>query len=121
MNVANFVRDIIQNKMYKDIFIYGLYISYLLFFIAFTGFFTISPQYLTTLEMVMKYYVCGFLLLRFNPWVSKKIRNTAKNAEFDRRVAFSAGVFLLFSTAFTDIAEYYLVNIKNNITTQFQG
>tara|TARA_Y100000389_G_C17398066_1_gene483730 strand:+ start:1047 stop:1370 length:324 start_codon:yes stop_codon:yes gene_type:complete len=107
--------------MYKNIFIYGLYLSYLLFFIAFTGVFTISPQYLTTLETIIKYYICAFILLRFNPWVSKNIHNTAKNAEFDRRVTFSAGVFLLFSTAFTEIAEYYLVNIKNNITNQINS
>lgn len=64
--------SIINSKWHKNIYIYALYLSYALFFIAFTGIFAVSPQYLTTLETIIKYYVCGFLLLRFNPWVSKE-------------------------------------------------
>tara|TARA_Y100001970_G_C13910150_1_gene688087 strand:+ start:467 stop:760 length:294 start_codon:yes stop_codon:yes gene_type:complete len=94
---------------------YALYLSYILYFIAFTGIFALSPQYLNSLEAFIKYYVCGFLLLRFNPWVSKTIRNKPENAEFDRRIAFSAGLFLLFTTAFTDIAEHYIKYLKNNL------
>lgn len=104
--------SIINSKWHKNIYMYALYLSYALFFIAFTGIFAVSPQYLTTLETIIKYYVCGFLLLRFNPWVSKRIRNKSENAEFDRRVAFSAGVFLLLSTAFTDIAKKYYTIIR---------
>jgi len=95
---------------------YGLYTSYFLFFIAFTGIIAISPGYLSTLEDYMKYYVCFFLLLRFNPWVSKNIRNKPEEAEFDRRIAFSAGIFLLFTTTLTDIGEKYFNNIKHTLS-----
>ena len=55
------------NKLHQKIFYYGLYLSYLLFFIAFTGIVSISPEYLTTLDKILKYYIAGFLIIRFNP------------------------------------------------------
>jgi hypothetical protein len=110
--------SIVNSNTHKKLYEYAETVSYILLFIAFTGVFAISPKYLNTLDTLIKYYVCGFLLLRFNPWVSKTIRNKPESAEFDRRIAFSAGVFLLLSTAFTDIAQDYMKHIKDNIKNQ---
>lgn len=107
------IKKIINSSWHRDMYTYGLYASYVLFFIAFTGVYALSPKYLTTLESIIKYYVCGFLLLRFNPWVSDAARNKPENAEFDRRIAFSAGIYLLLSTAFVDIAQDYMSHIKH--------
>lgn len=96
---------------HKNIFLYGNYISYMVFILAFTGVVSIAPTYLDTLNTILKYYVCGFLLIRFNPLVEIKSRD----AEFDRKVAFSAGVFLLLTTTATTIAKEY-VSAKSPIS-----
>lgn len=89
---------------HKKIFLYGNYISYIIFALAFAGIVSVAPTYLDTLSTVLKYYVCVFLLIRFNPLVKIKSRD----AEFDRKVAFSAGVFMLLTTTATTIAKEYV-------------
>ena len=82
---------------HKKAFLYGTYASYILFALAFGGIISDAPHYLDTLNIALKYYVCAFLLIQFNPFVKIKTRD----ADFDRRVAFSAGVFLLLTTTAT--------------------
>ena len=89
---------------HKKIFLYGNYLSYILFITAFSGVLYVSPLHLDTLSTVLKYYVCVFLLIRFNPL----IKITSRDTEFDRKVAFSAGVFLLLTTTATAIAKEYV-------------
>ena len=101
------IDNIITGNWHKGPYKYGVYISYLLFFIAFTGIIAISPSYLNTLEQIIKYYISIFLIIRFNPWVSKKIKYTPEKGEFDRDIAFSAGVFLLLTTGFVDAVKGY--------------
>jgi len=94
---------------HKSLFLYGNYISYILFALAFGGIFNDAPQYLGTLNIILKYYVCAFLLIRFNPFV----KITTRDTEFDRKIAFSAGIFLLLTTTFTTIAKEYVKKIDN--------
>jgi hypothetical protein len=49
----------------------------------------------------MKYYVTGFLLIRFNPFVKTDF------TEFDRRIVFSSALFLLATTAFNQYAKTF--------------
>jgi len=76
-------------------FYYGLlYAWYALYAVALLGIANVAPAYLDTLNAVLKYFIIGFLLLRFNPW-TKYAGFTA----FDRTIVFSAAFFLLASTA----------------------
>ena len=102
--------DISNSTWHQKLFIWGIYLSYLLFFISITGIIALKPEYLTSLEEILKYYVCAFLIIRFNPFV-KKHSITLKEFNFDKQIAFSAGIFLLLTTAITDIANNYLVNV----------
>ena len=106
------IKRLITSSWHKELYIKGLYLSYILFGLAFTGISAISPSYLNLLETIIKYYVCAFLLLRFNPWISKQIKYTRETAEFDRRVAFSAGMFLLLTTTLTDVTLDYIHKLK---------
>jgi hypothetical protein len=74
-----------------------LYAWYGLYAIALLGIATVAPAYLDTLNMVLKYFIIGVLLVRFNPWV-----NHAMTA-FDRTIVFSAAFFLLASTAIASL------------------
>ena len=55
--------DISNATWHQKIFIWGIYLSYLLFFISITGIIALKPEYLTTLEEILKYYVCAFLII----------------------------------------------------------
>lgn len=109
------IKKLLASSWHREIYNNIIYISYIFFAFAFTGITVVSPSYLNVLEIVIKYYVCFFLLLRFNPLVSKHIKYTREIAEFDRRIAFSAGVFLIFTTTLTTITFDYLNKVKHTI------
>ena len=92
-----------------------IYISYSLLFLTALGFSHYAPQYLNGMDYYVKIYVCLFLILRFNPF------RRVKFTELDRKVAFSAGLFILTTTAF---AQYFAKisyktskYVKNRITS----
>ena len=66
-----------------------------------------NPRYLDTLNLIIKVYVSLFLIIRFNPFIKLKINN------FDRKIIFSSGIFLLSTTAITEfIKSFILTKIK---------
>ena len=74
-----------------------LYAWYGLYAVALLGIATVAPAYLETLNLVLKYFIIGFLLVRFNPWVNSEF------TAFDRTIVFSAAFFLLASTAIASL------------------
>ena len=74
-----------------------LYAWYGLYAVALLGIATVAPAYLDTLNAVLKYFIIGFLLVRFNPWVNYEM------TAFDRTIVFSAAFFLLASTAIVSL------------------
>lgn len=88
-------------KPHELVFEIALYASYILYFIAYFQIDYYNPQYLETLEGVMKYYVIGFLIIRFNPFIHTKF------TEFDRKVVFSSALFLLATTTFSEYAKQF--------------
>ena len=63
---------------HQNLFIYGLYASYILYAVILFGLSNKAPEYLSTLDNVLKIYICLFLLIRFNPFTDIKFN------EFDR-------------------------------------
>ena len=105
--LAEFLHRLGRSEWHKKAYMWAIYASYTLFAIAFTGAITIDPKYLMRLETIIRYYVCAFLLIRFNP-LSYKRTHSAASIEFDRRMAFSAGIFLLLTSTITDLAHSYV-------------
>lgn len=110
--------DKIQDKTLDVI----LFITYFLYFLLALGIYFISPQYINLLHDIVKIYICFFLIYRFNPW-----RNTKCN-HLDKRIAFSAGFFLLSTTIFENILKYFISitethveKIKRNIETNLHS
>jgi len=91
-----------QTQMFDIITI----LSFILYFVIGIGISANAPEYLGTLQGYTKLYVSLFLIWRFNPF--RRVRFT----ELDGRIAFSAGMFLLTTTAFESFATYYLNSIK---------
>lgn len=104
---SGFARQHWHRSAYK----YGVYASYVLFALAFTGIVSSAPRYLNLLEAVLRYYVAIFLVVRFGPWV----HTGRQMEEFDRRVAFSAGLFLLLTSTAVAVAKEYLGEAAKSI------
>jgi hypothetical protein len=102
-----FNRDIhrLQNQVYDII----VYITWILYIIIALGLSANAPQYLDTLQSFIKLYISLFLIYRFNPF--RRIKFTG----LDAKIAFSAGVFLLGTTAIDGIIKTYLSELREYI------
>lgn len=109
-----------MNKFIKELFLYALYISYILYFIVLIGIGGYAPQYLNYVRDFLKYYVGILLVILYNPLTYKK----RSFEEFDRKLVFSAGIFILLSTATLMGIEQYIRSktqyiINKNISSLF--
>lgn len=99
-----FSKDIhkFQTQMFDIITI----LSFALYIAIAIGLSANAPEYLDELQRYTKLYVSLFLVWRFNPF--RRVTFT----ELDGKIAFSAGIFLLTTTAFEQILKTYLKEIK---------
>lgn len=94
------------HKFQDQIYDWVTYLTWFLYIIVAFGLSAKAPQYLDNLQNYIKVYVSLFLIYRFNPF------RHVKFTELDGKIAFSAGVFLLGTTAIDGILRAYLSNIK---------
>ena len=87
-------------------------VSYILYIVIALGLSSSAPQYLQTLQLFVKLYVSLFLIIRFNPF-----RQYVHVGELDRNIAFSAGIFLLLTSSFTEYLIYYADKAKIAVGT----
>jgi len=77
-----------------------IYITYALLFISALGISQTAPKYLDSMEYYIRIYICLFLMWRFNP-----LREKYEFTDLDRKIAFSAGAFILTTTALNQYLE----------------
>lgn len=94
------------HKWQERLFDIVIYLSYILIIISALGLSESPPKYLQSLDYYVRVYICIFLIWRFNP-----LRSHYEFTELDRKIAFSAGVFILTTTALNN----YLDDIKSKI------
>jgi hypothetical protein len=99
----------IQDKLF-DIFIIISYLTYALILLGIT---TTKPKYLVYMDTIVQAYISLFLIIRFNPY-----RNILFT-ELDRKICFSAGLFLFTTTAINRIMINYFDNIAAFIKNLF--
>ena len=119
MNILRYLKGLLKSTLrnisdvtdtiswHENAFHITLYMSYALYIIAFTGILSFNPQYLSTLETIIKYYIAIMLLIRFNPYVNRKI------TEFDKHLVFEAAMLLFISTTAYTIAKSYIGEITH--------
>lgn len=83
-----------------------IYLTWFLYFAILLGLSANAPQYLNDLQYYVKMYVSLFLIVRFNPFTRARFN------ELDGKIAFSAGVFLITTTAINGLLEMYLDKLK---------
>jgi hypothetical protein len=92
------------NYVQDKFFTVFIYTTYILLIISALGLSESAPVYLETLDYYIRIYICLFLIWRFNP-----LRSNYEFTDLDRKIAFSAGVFILTTT--------YLNTYLNDIKT----
>lgn len=101
--------NIYQEKMVDII----IFVSYFLIIISFFSLSAVAPQYLQTIDYFFRIYICLFLLWRFNP-----LRKVYTFTSLDRKIAFSAGLFIITTTAinnFLVLAKDRALQIKQKL------
>ena len=94
-------------KFQERVFDFTLYLTYLLYILIALGLSANAPNYLSTLDYYVRIYVSLFLIFRFNPF-----RNV-EFTELDKKIAFSAGVFVLATTALNKVFDSFKMSIYN--------
>jgi hypothetical protein len=84
----------------------------LLFFAvsSYVGFGIAKPDVVTSLDYYLKIFLALYLLYRFNP-----LRKEFEFKELDRRVAFSAGVFIFTTTILSKILITYSTKYRDEV------
>lgn len=89
-----------------------IHISYILLFI---GLVQINTSYLSILDTTIQFFVCLFLIIRFNPFRKHDFK------EQDSHIIFGSATFLLLNLGFIKIFNQYFSDIpskvKDKITT----
>jgi len=89
-----------------------IFISYFLIILSFFGLSNYAPKFLEGLDYYVRIYICLFLIWRFNPF--RKI-DTFTN--LDRKIAFSAGLFIITTTALNK----YIIDTKERVQKIFNS
>jgi len=98
-----FVKDFYYSLLYT---FYGLYILVVLNLTYFNS----LTKYLPVIQSALKYFVILFLIYRFNPFSETKF------TEFDKTIVFSSSLFLLSTTAITDLLlKYFNKHVANKV------
>ena len=85
------------------------FFTYILYVAIALGLSATAPSYLSDLLFYTKMYVSLFLIYRFNPM--RRIKFTP----LDAKIAFNAGIFLLFTTAINSVLANYINFFKDYV------
>ena len=88
------------NKFQERMFTIFIYVSYILIIISALNLSQTAPKLLSSLDYYVRIYICLFLLWRFNP-----LRKIDTFTNLDRRISFTAGVFILTTTILNNYIE----------------
>jgi hypothetical protein len=96
-------------ELQNHAFDYVTIFTYILYIVIALGLSATAPTYLTDLLFYTKMYVSLFLIYRFNPL------RFVKFTPLDAKIAFNAGIFLLFTTAINSVLVTYINFFKDNV------
>ena len=97
----------------STLFDYAIYLIYFLYFAIYIGLFAGAPEYLKSLNTLIKIYISLFLIWRFNPW------REVKFTKLDKKITYNAAIYLLTTTLLTEFTIAYIDEIKNFVNNKF--
>jgi hypothetical protein len=78
-------------ELIKPIYIMCVSLLYLGYFLIIFGIYKVNAIYILYLSTLIHVFVCGFLLIRFNPFYKNEL------VQFDRDIVFGSSLLLLFN------------------------
>ena len=102
------------HQFQEKVFNIFIAVSWVLLILTFTGIFNEYPQAFDKIAFYMRIYICLFLIWRFNPVRQFFLKQPIIFTSLDRKIAFSAGLIILSTTAIRE----YLLYINPNKTKQ---
>jgi len=94
-------------NLYQNVYIYSIYLCYIFYALSFFNLYSGAIDYFHSVRSYLTIYVSLFLIIRFNPFQKKNF------TEFDRKVVFTAGTFLLTTTALSEIILSAMARFKD--------
>jgi hypothetical protein len=94
------------NNFQERIFNIFIFVSWSLIIISALGFSQNAPKFLSDLDYYVSIYICLFLMWRFHPFKTKY-----EFTNLDRKIAFTAGLFIFTTTAL----HKYLLQVQDQI------
>jgi hypothetical protein len=94
-------------KIYEKAYFNLKIIFFVLYFISFFGIWSKSPYYLGIMQDIITIFTGCVIIFLFNPWFNNSM------TLFHKKIAFDAGILILFSSSLKNIAMFY--SMKNQI------
>ena len=101
-------------NLHTSAYLWTVFLIHVTYAIVLIGLVETEPTYLTTIEYYVKVYVSIFLILRFNPYW-----HTGKFTEIDRRIVFSAAIFIVTTSVLKHVVDQYRPQIKAKLRRIF--
>lgn len=95
-------------ELYEHAFLYSMLFLHITYLLLAVGIFKNKPIFLEELDFWLKVGMSGILIWSFNPYESHP-------TQFDRKIAFSAGVFLAFTTIVDRYLSAYVAQVKKSV------
>jgi len=104
----NFVHNLKNNNWHENIFLFVNYSAWLLYICSILGIFSFGYNFFKISQQYIHIYIALFLIIKFNPYIT-----TPKFTQFDKKIVFIAGLFILSTTIINKFIESYLKNKIN--------
>ncbi len=105
--LSTFYKGLLDKQIIAKSYFALVGVSYLMYFVALFGVYSVNPVYLKHLSSFIKYFICSILILRFNPMYD--FFGWGSFDKIDQTLVFSAAVFLLSTSGITDYLETSVV------------
>lgn len=88
--------EFIEKIQYKIYFV-SISLLYVIYFLLFTGIYDVSDKYVHYLTLFVHIFICGFLVIKFNPFIHTKFNPN------DSMVIFGAAIALLTNVVLSEM------------------
>jgi hypothetical protein len=97
-------------------FLIFVVVSYVLYGLTILGLSKNAPEYIDTLDKYIKIYICLYLIYRFNPIRVRFFGEKVKFTELDRKIVYSAALFILATTFINSLEMNFLGTIRGKFS-----
>ena len=98
-------------KVKIPVYSFLIFFIYASYFLAFFGLYYVSPDLLNSFRYAITFFICMFLIIRFNPFQKHELRY------FDDKLIFGSGLILLSNLGF----ELYFTKIEDKTKSIIQN